>query len=70
MGYSYFQCQDESQGAKCAMKVDILNHIFIDFYIPALTPYFNNTEASPQHSENITFFVICHIYTGVNSKEN
>jgi hypothetical protein len=39
--------------------------IFIGFYVPALTPRLNSIETSPQLSESITFFAVCHIYTGV-----
>jgi hypothetical protein len=38
-------------------KVDCLSLIFIDFYVPALTPRLNSTEPSLQLSENITLFV-------------
>jgi hypothetical protein len=41
--------------------------IFIDFYVPALTPRLNSTENSLQLSENIT--LACRIYTGVIRKE-
>jgi hypothetical protein len=50
-------------------KVDDLSLIFIDFYVPALTPHLNSSETSLQLSENITLFVVCRIYTGVISKE-
>jgi hypothetical protein len=61
--------QDESQGAKSMRKVDSLSLIFIDFYVPALTPRINMTETSLQLSENISLFENCRIYTGVISKE-
>jgi hypothetical protein len=44
-------------------KVDGLTLIFIDFYVPALTPSLNSTETSLQLSGNITLFTVCHIYT-------
>jgi hypothetical protein len=44
-------------------KGDGLSHIFIDFYVPAHTPYFSSTETSLQLSENITLLVVCCIYT-------
>jgi hypothetical protein len=44
-------------------KVDGLCLIFIDFYVPALTPRLNSTETSLQLS------AVCRIYTGVISKE-
>jgi hypothetical protein len=43
--------------------------IFIDFYVPLLTPHLNSTENSLQLSDNITLFVACCIYTDVISKE-
>jgi hypothetical protein len=43
--------------------------IFIDFYVPALTPRLNNTETKLQLSENITQFAVCRIYADVISKE-
>jgi hypothetical protein len=50
-------------------KVDCLSLIFVDFYVPALTPRLNNTDTSLQLSENITFFVGFRIYTGVINKK-
>jgi hypothetical protein len=52
-------------------KVDGLSLIFIDFYVPALTPRLNSTETSLQLSENIILFAVCRlrVYTGVISKE-
>jgi hypothetical protein len=50
-------------------KVDGLSLIFIDFYVPALTPRLNSTETSLQPSENINVFAICRIYTDAISKE-
>jgi hypothetical protein len=38
-------------------KVGGQGHIFIDFYVPVLTPHLNNTEPSLQFSENITFLL-------------
>jgi hypothetical protein len=48
-----------------------LSLIFIDFYVPSLTPRLNSTETSLQLSENITLFVVCRIsdFTGVISNE-
>jgi hypothetical protein len=45
------------------------NLLFIDFYVPVLTSRLKCTETLLQFSENITFFAVCHIYTGVSSKE-
>jgi hypothetical protein len=50
-------------------KVGGLSLIFIDFYVPALTPRLNSTEPSLQLSDNIILFAICRIYTGVINKE-
>jgi hypothetical protein len=63
------QCKMHLRGPKSMRKVDGLNLIFIDFYVPALSPYLNSTETSLQLSENITLFAVCHIYTGVTSNE-
>jgi hypothetical protein len=49
--------------------VDRVSLIFIEFYVPPLTPRLNRTETSLQLSENITFFAVCRIYTGVIKKE-
>jgi hypothetical protein len=45
------------------IKVDGLSLIFIDFYVPALTPRLNTSENSLQLSENITLFAVCRVYT-------
>jgi hypothetical protein len=44
------------------IKVNGLNVIFIEFYVPGLTPRLNNAETSLRLSENITLFVICRMY--------
>jgi hypothetical protein len=53
-----FQCQMSLSGPKSVREVDGLSLIFIDFYVPALTPRLNRCETSMQISENITFFEI------------
>jgi hypothetical protein len=58
------QCKMSLRGHK-----PMPNLIFIDFYIPALTPRLNSNETSLQLSENITLFAVCRIFTGVISKE-
>jgi hypothetical protein len=63
------QCKMSFRGPKSMGKVDGLSLIYIDFFVPTLTSRFNSTETSLQLSENITFFVVCRIYTGVNRKE-
>jgi hypothetical protein len=50
---------------KSMRKIVGLSLIFIDFYVPALTPRLNSTETSLQLSEDITLFAVCRIYTGV-----
>jgi hypothetical protein len=45
------QCKMRLRGPKSMRKVDGLNLIFIDFYIPALTPRLNSTETSLQLSK-------------------
>jgi hypothetical protein len=50
------------RGPKSMRKVDDLSLIFIDFYVPALTPHLNSTESSLQPSENIILFVVCRMY--------
>jgi hypothetical protein len=49
------------RGSKSVRKVDGLRLIFIDLYVPALTPRLNCTETSLQTSEDITYFVFCRI---------
>jgi hypothetical protein len=44
------------RGPKSMRKVDGLSRIFIDFYVPVLTPRLNSSERSLQVSENIAFF--------------
>jgi hypothetical protein len=56
------------RGPKTMRKVDGLNLIFIEFFVPVLTPSLKSTEISLQLSENITFFAVCRIYTGVIDK--
>jgi hypothetical protein len=63
------QCKMSLGGPTSMRKVDGLSLIFIDIYVPAHTSRLNSTETSLQHSENITLFLVCRIYTGVNSKE-
>jgi hypothetical protein len=65
------QCKMSFRGPKSMRKVDGLSFIFIEFYIPALTPRLNSTETSLQLSEYITFFAVYRIYeyTGGISKE-
>jgi hypothetical protein len=50
-------------------NVDGLSLIFIYLYVPVLTPLLNGTETSLELSENIGLFAVCHMYTGVTSKE-
>jgi hypothetical protein len=62
-------CKMSLGGPKSMRKVDGLSLIFIDYYVPELTPRLNSTETSLQLSENITLFEVCRIYAGVISKE-
>jgi hypothetical protein len=55
--------------SKSMRKIDGLSLMFIDFYVAALRPHLTGTETSLQLFENITLFVVCHIYTGVISRE-
>jgi hypothetical protein len=50
-------------------EVDCLSFVFIDFYVPALTPHLNCIKTALQLSENIPLLVLCRIQTGVISKE-
>jgi hypothetical protein len=63
------QCKMSLRWPKSMRNIDGLSLIFIDFYVPALTPHLSNTETSQQLSGNITLFAIYLIYTGVISKE-
>jgi hypothetical protein len=63
------QCKMSLGGPNTMRKVDGSCFIFIDFYVPTLTPRLNSTETSLQLSENITLFAVCRMYTGVISKE-
>jgi hypothetical protein len=62
------QCMMILRGPKSMREVDGLSFILIDFYAPALTPRLNSSDRSLQLSENIIFFGVCRIYTGVISK--
>jgi hypothetical protein len=66
---SFIQCTMSLTERKSVRKVDVLGLIIIDFYVPALTSRLNSTETSLQLSENITLFVVCHICTGIASKD-
>jgi hypothetical protein len=57
------------KGSKSRRKIDGLSLIFIDYYVPALTPRLSSTETSLQLSANITLFAALRIYTGVISKD-
>jgi hypothetical protein len=60
------QCKMSLRGPKSMRKVDGASLIFIDFYVPVLTPHLNSSETSLQLSENITLFAVCCIlYAGV-----
>jgi hypothetical protein len=63
------QCKMILRGPKSMRKLDGLSLIFIDLYVPMLTPSLSSTETSLQLSENVTFFAVCRIYGGVISKE-
>jgi hypothetical protein len=65
----YIQCKMSLGDLKPMRKVDHLTLVFIDVYVPALTPRLKSTETSLQLSENITPFAVCRIYTGIISKE-
>jgi hypothetical protein len=57
------------RGGQVYEKVDGLSLIFIDFYVPVLTPRLKSIEISLQLSENINLFAVSRICTGVVSIE-
>jgi hypothetical protein len=63
------QCKMSLRGPKSKRKIDGLCLIFVDFYVPALTPRVSRTETALQLSENITSLRSLNIYTGVISGE-
>jgi hypothetical protein len=63
------QCKISLWGPKSMRKVDGVILIFTEFYVPALTQRPNSIETSLQLSENISFFAVGHISTGVISKD-
>jgi hypothetical protein len=63
------QCKMSLRGPKSIRKVDDVNLIDIDFYVPTLTPRLNSTETTLQLSENIALFAVCRICTGIISKD-
>jgi hypothetical protein len=66
---SSIQYKMSLRGPKSLRNVGGPSLIFIDFYVPALTPRLNSAETSLQFSETITLFAVCRIYSGVISKE-
>jgi hypothetical protein len=57
------QCKMRLGKPKSMRKVDCLSLIFIDFYVPVLTPRLNKIEPSLQLSENINPLCdLSHIY--------
>jgi hypothetical protein len=56
-------------GPESLRKVDGLSRIFIDFYVPEVTPSLSSTKTSLQLSENMTHFAVCLKYSDVISKE-
>jgi hypothetical protein len=50
-------------------EVDRLCLLFIDFYVPVLTPRLDCIKTALQLSENISLLAFCGIETGVISKE-
>jgi hypothetical protein len=52
-----------------AGEIDGLSLVFIDFYVPALTPRLHRSEAALELSENMVLFAVCTIYTYVISEE-
>jgi hypothetical protein len=68
-GAPFFQCKMNLRGPKSMRKVDGMSLTFIDFYVPALTPCLHSTESSLQVSENINFFAVGRIYTGVIKRD-
>jgi hypothetical protein len=50
------QCKIGLKGPKSMRRVDDLSLIFIDFYVPALTPRVSNAETLLQISDNLLSF--------------
>jgi hypothetical protein len=50
-------------------EVNCLSLVFIDFYVPALTPRLVCIKTALQLSENVALLALCRIQTGVISKE-
>jgi hypothetical protein len=63
------QCKERLWGSNSMREVDCLNLVFIDFYVPALTPRLDCIKTALQLSENIALLALCLIQTGVISKE-
>jgi hypothetical protein len=55
--------------SKSTGEIDSPSLIFIDLYVPALTPLHHGSEVALQLSENIALFMVSGIYTRVISKE-
>jgi hypothetical protein len=67
---SSIHCKMRLRGPKSMRKVDGLSPVFINFYVPALTPRHNNAETSLHLvSENITIFASYCIYAGFIMKQ-
>jgi hypothetical protein len=55
------QCKMSLREPESVRKIDGLSPIFINFYVPALTPRLSSTETLLQLSENITLFAVCFV---------
>jgi hypothetical protein len=62
------QCKMSLRGSKSMRKVVDLSLTFVECHVPALISHLNSTKTSLQLSDNITFFAVCCIYTGVISR--
>jgi hypothetical protein len=62
-------CKMSLRQPKSMRKVNGVSLIFIDFYVPVLTPHLSSNITSLLLSENITLFAVCVMYKSVISKE-
>jgi hypothetical protein len=63
-------CTTSLDRSTTAGDIDGPSLIFIDFYVPALTPLLHRSEEALHLSENTSFPVVCSICTCIISKEN
>jgi hypothetical protein len=58
------QCKKRLRFSNSMSEIDFLSLVFIDFYVPALTPRLYCIKTALQLTENIALLALCRIQTG------